>query len=134
MCNDLNDAMALQKDLDIPEEQKAMMLIRACKNSIDKLQKKFVAHVADANNRLVEISDEQKELRRILKEHGEALKEIKDAQLAAAHDATKWQVVVQICKALFGDMKRCIMTTVWFALILGAVHFGELIELLKALI
>lgn len=134
MCNDLNEAMELQKDLDIPEGQKAMMLIRACKNSIDKLQKKFVAHVADANNRLVEISDEQKELRRILKEHSEALKEIIEAQASAAQDATRWQLIVQICKALFGDMKHCVMTTVWFGLILGAVHFSELIELLKAML
>lgn len=134
MCDDLSDAMALQKDLDIPERQKAMMLIRACKNSIDKLQKKFVAHVADANSKLEKLSDEQNELRQILKEHGKTLQEIKEAQAAAAHDATKWQLVVQICKALFGDMKHCVMTTVWFALILGAVHFSELIELLKAIV
>lgn len=134
MCDDLKDAMELQKGLDIPEGQKAMMLIRACKNSIDKLQKKFVAHVADANSKLEKLSDEQNELRQILKEHGKTLQEIKEAQAAAAHDATKWQLVVQICKALFGDMKHCIMTTVWFGLILGAVHFSELIELLKALI
>lgn len=131
MCNDLNDVINYQKDLNIPEKEKAMMLIRACKNSIDKLNKKFVAHVADANSRLEQISEESKDIRQILYAQSEKLEKVQKALEESNKDATRWQLIVQICKTLFGDMKRSILTTIWIGLLMGMVHFSDIIELLR---
>lgn len=134
MCNDLNDAIELQKDLDIPEGQKAMMLIRACKNSIDKLNKKFVAHVADANSRLEQISDEQKEIRHLVVAQNEKIETMTKAIQEANADAARYRLLVEICKAMFGNIKRTVITFVIIGVLLGLVHFKDVLDIVKALI
>lgn len=134
MCNDLNDALELQKDLDIPEGQKAMMLIRACKQSIDKLNKKFVAHVADANSRLEQISDEQKEIRHLVVAQNEKIETMTKAIQESNADAARYRLLVEICKALFGNIKRTIATFIIIGVLLGLIHFKDVLDIVKALI
>lgn len=134
MCNDLNDAIELQKDLDIPEGQKAMMLIRACKQSIDKLNKKFVAHVADANSRLEQISDEQKEIRHLVVAQNEKIETMTKAIQESNADAARYRLLVEICKAMFGNIKRTVTTFIIVGVLLGLVHFKDVLDIVKALI
>lgn len=123
MCKDLNDAMELQEQFGSDTTKGAIMLFRAAAKSMNKLSEQIKEHIADSDRRDAQINAR-------LDKIDDRLERIEKK----SEDATKWQLVVQICQALFGDIKRCIMTTVWFCLILGAVHFSELIELLKALI
>ena len=123
MCKDLNDAMELQEQFGSDTTKGAIMLFRAAAKSMNKLSEQIKEHIADSDRRDAQINAR-------LDKIDDRLERIEKK----SEDATKWQLVVQICQALFGDIKRCIITTVWFALILGAVHFSELIELLKALI
>lgn len=134
MCNDLTDAMELHKGLDIPEDQKAMVLIHACKNSIDKLNKKFVEHVADANNRLIDITDEQKEQRMLLESQGATIKDLKSLIESSHQDAVRWQLVILLLKSLFGDAKKTALTTLYFGLIIGAYHMQDIMDIIKALL
>lgn len=123
MCKDLNDAMELQEQFGSDTTKGAIMLFKAAAKSMNKLSEQIKEHIADYDRRDAQINAR-------LDKIDDRLERIEKK----SEDATKWQLVVQICQALFGDIKRCIITTVWFALILGAVHFSELIELLKALI
>lgn len=123
MCNDLNNAMELQEQLGSDTTKGAIMLFKAAAKSMNKLSDQIKEHIAESDRRDAQINAR-------LDKIDDRLERIEKK----SEDATKWQLVVQIFKALFGDMKHCIMTTVWFGLILGAVHFSEFIELLKALI
>ena len=51
-----------------------------------------------------------------------------------SEDATKWQLVVQICQALFGDIKRTITTFIMIGVLLGLVHFKDILDIIKALV
>ena len=123
MCDDLNNAMELQEQLGSDTTKGAVMLFRAAAKSMNKLSSQVKEHIAEADRRDVQINAR-------LDKIDERLERIEKK----SEDATKWQLIVQICQALFGDIKRCVLTTVWFALILGAVHFSEIIELMKAFV
>lgn len=123
MCDDLNNALELQEQLGSDTTKGAVMLFRAAVKSMNKLSRQMKDHIEEADKR-----DEKINAR--LDKIDERLERIEKK----SEDATKWQLVVQICQALFGDVKHCVLTTVWFALILGAVHFSEVIELIKAFV
>ena len=123
MCDDLSNALELQEQLGSDTTKGAVMLFKAAAKSMNKLSNQIKEHIEDSDKRDIKINAR-------LDKIDERLERIEKK----SEDATKWQLVVQICQALFGDIKRCIITLIWFSLILGAVHFSELIELLKALV
>lgn len=123
MCDDLANAIEMNKEAGLETTKGAELLFKAAAKSMNKISNQIKEHIIESDKRDAQINAR---LDRI----DEKLKRIEKK----SEDATKWQLVVQICKALFGDVKRCILTTVWFSLILGAAHFSEIIDLLKALI
>lgn len=123
MCDDLVNAIEMNKKAGLETTKGAELLFKAAAKSMNKISNQIKEHIIESDKRDAKINAR-------LDKIDEKLKRIEKK----SEDATKWQLVVQICKVLFGDMKHCIMTTIWFGLILGAVHFSELIELLKALI
>lgn len=127
MCDELETAIETQEQVGTDATKGALALTKAALKSMKKqgnamkeMAEKFNKHVEESDKRLASMSAD--------------IKYIKETVNTFYADATKWQLIIQICKALFGDTKRCILTTVWGALILGAVHFSEIIELLKAMV
>lgn len=127
MCKDLESAIEAQETLGSDTTKGALLLTKATLKSIkqqsaamEKMAKDFKTHCEESGEQMSAMQAD--------------IKTIKEIVHSFSADATKWQLIVQICKTLFGDTKRCILTTVWVALILGAVHFKDIIELLKAII
>lgn len=127
MCNELETAINMQEELGADTTKGALMLTKAALKSMKKqgaemtqMARDFKNHVEESEKKLNVLTDK--------------VNEINHKVDLFATDATKWQLVIQISKALFGDTKRCILTTVWIALAIGAVHFTEIIDLLKAMV
>lgn len=127
MCDELENALETQEALGAGMSKGASLAFKAAIKSmrkqgdeLKKMAEDFKRHVDESEKKLRTLSED--------------VKAIKKTVESFQADATKWQLVIQICQALFGDVKRCILTTVWVALILGAVHFSEIIELLKAML
>lgn len=121
MCEDLDRAMEIQTELGGADTTKgAIMLFKAAATSMNKLSKKVDAHVKESDKWRSELVKEIKELK-------ESFEEYKT-------DATKYRLIVEIFKALFGSTKRSILTLVWLGVLMGLVHFKDVVELLKILI
>lgn len=127
MCEELENALETQEALGANMTKGASLAFKAAIKSMRK-QGEEMKRMAQDFKRHVEESEQR------LHDLAEDVKSIKSSVESFQADATKWQLVLQILKALFGDTKRCVLTTVWVALILGAVHFSEIIELLKAMV
>lgn len=127
MCEELENALETQEVLGAEMTKGASLAFKAAIKSMRK-QGEEMKHMAQDFKRHVEESEQK------LHDLAEDVKSIKSSVESFQADATKWQLILQILKALFGDTKRCVLTTVWVALILGAVHFSEIIELLKAMV
>lgn len=118
MCEDLDRAMEIQTELGGADTTKgAIMLFKAAATSMNKLSKKVDAHVKESDKWRSEVVKEIKELKEAFEEY--------------RMDATKYRLIVEVFKALFGTPKRSILTLVWFAVIIGLVHLKDVIELLK---
>lgn len=120
MCDDLNNAIEIQEQLGADTTKGAMMLMKAAAKSISKVSKAMNEHIKESDTKLNALSAD--------------VRKLTEAFEAYKLDATRYQLIVEICKALFGTTKRSVMTLVYFGIIVGLVHMQDLIELLKALI
>lgn len=127
MCEELENALETQEVLGAEMTKGASLAFKAAIKSMrkqgeemKKMAQEFKRHVDESEQKLHDLAED--------------VKAIKTSVQSFQADATKWQLIIQLANALFGNMKRCIMTTVWVALILGAVHFSEIIDLLKAMV
>lgn len=121
MCKDLDAALEMQKELGGADTTKgAIMLFKAAAKSMNKLSEKIETHIKEADERWTTVDNKLETLQKSFDEY--------------MTDATKYRLIVEIFKALFGTAKRSILTLCWLAVILGLAHLKDIIELLKALI
>lgn len=125
MCDDLEAAITAQEELGTDATKGALILTKAALKSLkkqgsemQKMARDFKTHVVESDKKLEILTTD--------------VAEIKEKVDLLATDATKWQLVIQVIKALFGDTRRCVLTTVWIAMIFGAIHFEQILDLLKA--
>ena len=120
MCRDLDTAMELQKELGGADTTKgAIMLFKAAAKSMNKLSEKIETHIKEADERWTTVDNKLETLQKSFDEY--------------MTDATKYRLIVEIFKALFGTTKRSILTLAWFGVIMGLVHLKDVIEILATL-
>lgn len=120
MCDDLVNAIETHEALGTTMDKGAMMLMKAAAKSISKVSKAMNEHIKESEEKLNHISDEVRSLR----------KSFDDYKM----DATKYRLIVEVFKALFGSAKRSIMTLVYVGVLFGLVNMKDVIELLKMMI
>ena len=120
MCEDLEKALEMQQELGIETTKGAILLFKAVVSSIHKMNRAMKEYVVGTDKRLTELAQD--------------IKYLKDSFEEYKMDATKYRLIVELIKALFGTTKRSILTLVWFAVLVGVVHLKDIIDLLKALI
>ena len=123
MCDDLSNALELQEQLGSDTTKGAVMLFKAAAKSMNKLSNQIKEHIVESDKRDIKINAR-------LDKIDERLERIEKK----SEDATKWQLVVQICQALFGDIKRTITTFRMSGVLLGLVHFKDILDIIKALV
>ena len=120
MCEDLEKALEMQQELGIETTKGAILLFKAVVSSIHKMNHAMKEYVEGTDKRLTALAQD--------------IKYLKDSFEEYKTDATKYRLIVELIKALFGTTKRSILTLVWFAVLVGVVHLKDIIDLLKALI
>ena len=120
MCEDLEKAIEIQQELGVETTKGASLLFKAAVSSMNKMSRVMKEHIEDADKRWSALAQDIKDLKNSFEEY--------------KTDATKYRLIVELIKALFGTAKRSILTLVWFAVLVGVVHLKDIIELLKALI
>ena len=120
MCEDVEKALEMQQELGIETTKGAILLFKAVVSSIHKMNRAMKEYVEGTDKRLTELAQDIKYLKASFEEY--------------KTDATKYRLIVELIKALFGTTKRSILTLVWFAVLVGVVHLKDIIDLLKALI
>lgn len=131
MCDDLQTAIHTQEELGTDTTKGAMMLIKAAATSIKKSQTALQKHIAESEEKMTRI--EQKvdvKLSKIDKKVDDLTKSFEAYKM----DATKYQLIVEVCRALFGSVKRTVLTFVVFGVLMGFVHMSEILDLLKAML
>lgn len=127
MCDELETALEAHQTLVGEADKGTLLLVKASLKTFKKQGAEMKQIAADFKRH---VEESEVKLNALTAD----VKVIKDTMASFQADATKWQMVIQVLKALFGDSKRCVITLMYLAVILGAVHFSEIIELLKALI
>lgn len=120
MCKDLETAMEIQKELGGDTTKGAVLLFKAAAKSMNKLSEKMEAHIKEADARWETVEAKLENLQKSFDEY--------------KTDATKYRLIVELIKALFGTTKRSIVTLVWFGVLFGVFHLRDLLEVLKTLI
>lgn len=129
MCDDLQTAIHTQEELGTDTTKGAMMLIKAAAASIKKSNNALEKHIADSDVKLTKIEQKvDSQLTKIDQKVDDLARAFEDYKM----DATKYQLIVEVCRALFGSVKQTIITFVIFSVIMGLVNMSEIIELLKA--
>lgn len=120
MCEDLKAALELQKELgNVDTTKGAIMLFKAVATSMAKMNSAWNAHIKDSDQRLNSMAQDIKDLKVAFEEY--------------KTDAAKYRLIVEIFKALFGTTKRSIMTLIYFAFIMGAIHLKDILPILTTL-
>ena len=120
MCEELRAALELQKELGNTDTTKgAIMLFKAAANSMAKMSHAIKEHIEEADEKWDKVAQDLKELKQSFEEY--------------KTDAAKYRLIVEIFKALFGTTKKSIITLIYFAFIMGAIHIKDIIPLLTAL-
>ena len=120
MCDELAKALELQEEYKVETTKGATLLAKAALRSMVKMNENFIKHCEEADKRWDALAQDIKDIKNSFEEY--------------KMDATKYRLIVELIKALFGTTKRSILTLVWFAVLVGVVHLKDIIELLKALI
>lgn len=120
MCDELQKAIELQSEYNVDTTKGATLLAKATLRSMKKMNEMFVEHQKEAEERWKAIDGRLENLQRSFDDY--------------KTDATKYRLIVEIFKALFGTAKRSILTMCWLVVILGMVHIKDLIDILKLLI
>lgn len=117
MCKDLEAAMEIQKELGGDTTKGAVLLFKAAAKSMEKITHKMDDHIKEADKRWKTVETKLENLQKSFNDY--------------MTDATKYRLIVEVFKALFGTTKRSVLTLVWFAVIMGLVHIKDILELLK---
>lgn len=120
MCDELQKAIELQSEYNVDTTKGATLLAKAALRSMIKQNENFIKHCEESDRRWGVLAQDIKDLKASFEEY--------------KMDATKYRLIVELTKALFGTTKRSILTLVWFAVLVGVVHLKDIIDLLKALI
>ena len=95
------------------------MLFKAAANSMAKMSAAMKEHIEEANRKWDKLAADIQDLKASFEEY--------------KTDATKYRLIVEIFKALFGTTKRSIMTLIYFAFIMGAIHLKDILPILTSL-
>ena len=117
MCDDLENAMQLQETAGLNMTKGAKMAFLATAKSLRKLSQQFKEHIDAEKQRTQDILD---------KITGLSDKIDKDRE-----DATRYRLVIDVFKALFGTTQKTILTLIYLTVILGLTNIKDIIELLK---
>ena len=120
MCEELKAALELQKELgNVDTTKGAIMLFKAAANSMAKMSAAMKEHIEEADKKWDKLAADIQDLKASFEEY--------------KTDATKYRLIVEIFKALFGTTKRSIMTLIYFAFIMGAIHLKDILPILTSL-
>lgn len=120
MCDELQKAIELQREYDVDTTKGATLLAKAAVKSMKAMNENFIKHCEDSERKWGQLAQDIKELKASFEEY--------------KTDATKYRLIVELIKALFGTTKRSILTLMWFAVLVGVVHLKDIIDLLKVLV
>ena len=120
MCEELKAALELQKELgNVDTTKGAIMLFKAAANSMTKMSAVMKEHIEEAGKKWDKLAADIQDLKASFEEY--------------KTDAAKYRLIVEIFKALFGTTKRSIMTMIYFAFIMGAIHLKDILPILTSL-
>lgn len=120
MCEELKTALELQKELGTADTTKgAIMLFKAAANSMTKMSAVMKEHIEEADKKWDKLASDIQDLKAAFEEY--------------KTDAAKYRLIVEIFKALFGTTKKSIMTLIYFAFIMGAIHLKDILPILTTL-
>lgn len=120
MCDELQKAIEMQTEYDVDTTKGATLLAKAAVKSMRAMNENFIKHCEDSERKWGLLAQDIKDLKASFEEY--------------KTDATKYRLIVEIFKALFGTTKRSILTMCWLVVILGMAHIKDLIDILKLLI
>ena len=120
MCEELKAAIKKKKELgNVDTTKGAIMLFKAAANSMAKMSAAMKEHIEEAGKKWDKLAADIQDLKASFEEY--------------KTDATKYRLIVEIFKALFGTTKRSIMTLIYFAFIMGAIHLKDILPILTSL-
>lgn len=126
MCDDLNTILKAQT-IKVKTPAWAVTMMEAAVASMKKTNERLAKHIEESDTRWSNVDARIQGL------------EDKIARLTTViegklEDATKYRLVVEVFKALFGDTKKSIRTLLYIGIIFGLVNFKDVLEIIKALI
>lgn len=127
MCEDLEATLKAQEELGSDMSKGATIALKAALNTIKRLRVDFKSYT-ELNDQRWQALDKRHEVL------AENMKKLQDSVNAYISDATKYKLIVDIAKALFGSPKKTITTLIVVAVIFGLVKLDTIIELVKAVI
>lgn len=131
MCDELAKAIEMQTEYKVDTTKGATLLAKAAVKSMMKMNENFLKHQKEENERFVKHQQEADARWNVIEAKLENLQRSFDEYRT---DATKYRLIVELVKALFGTTKRSIVTLMWFGAILGMFHLKDMIEVLKVLV
>jgi hypothetical protein len=120
MCDELAKAIEIQSEYDVDTTKGATLLAKAALKSMRAMNENFIKHCEESDKKWGQLAQDIKELKASFEEY--------------KTDATKYRLIVELVKALFGTPKKSILTLCWFAVLIGVAHLKDIIELLKVLV
>lgn len=120
MCDDLTKAMEISKEYGGKIPKGVEVLFKAAAQSVDKMNNTVKKYMSGVDERLDRMENDIRALTASFEEY--------------KTDATKYRLIVELAKAMFGTTRRAVMTLVWFAVFVGLVHIKDVIELLKMMV
>ena len=131
MCNELAKAIEMQAEYKVDTTKGATLLAKAAVKSMMKMNENFLKYQKEENDRFVKHQQEADARWNVIETKLENLQRSFDEYRT---DATKYRLIVELVKALFGTTKRSIVTLMWVGAILGMFHLKDMVEVLKVLV
>lgn len=129
MCGSLESAIEAQEEVG-GATKGAIMLAKNAVKDIKKLSEKIDSNV-EFNKKEFELLNRRHEtLASEMKEVKEAINSVR----GYVEDASKYRLVSEIFKALFGSTKKTVCTLVFVSVIFGLVNLKDILEIVNKLI
>ena len=131
MCDDLAQALELNKEIGAKTTKGAEFLFKAAVKSMMKMNQNFIEYKKSEDARFAKHQEEAEARWNAVDAKLEYLQKSFDEYKT---DATKYRLIVELIKALFGTTKRSLVTLAWFGVLMGLFHIKDIVDLLKVLI
>lgn len=146
MCVDeINSAIEFQKELGADTSKGAIALMKVVAKVLDRVNQKIDRQAKFCTDKWQEVQSSNEELRSEMVQFKaesmadrqslrEDIAELKSEVLKSLEKASKWKALTDMLTACFGTIQDTIKTLLIIGFFVGAVHFKDIIDLVKMIL